>query len=354
MTRSRADVPNTTRQSRTLLLATDNKNSVLAEVAGGKLNSVAYSAYGEQSAQDDLATGLGFNGALREQRLGWYLLGNGYRAYNPTLMRFHSPDSWSPFGGGGLNTYMYCVGDPVNFSDPTGHVRLFPGISKSITRPARKVFDFFGGGSSVTGPKKSSSSADKALKQLGGLAGAESDELSVGMFQAGSAIGAAPYPYRAPPRISSFNEGIQSHAGYEAGAAAAGLTTHGSRPTPRTSQNPNLLVGRSRPSGGRHQFGRDGVTITDSSGRTTTYPREPVRGGGDATGTHPRSRMNDIQTRDRAFVEQRNETRREALIAAMEIRNTQLRRAGLPQREIMIAVRREAPGMLRQINGWLQ
>lgn len=36
-------------------------------------------------------------------------------------MRFHSPDSWSPFGGGGLNAYMYCMGDPVNRVDPTGH-----------------------------------------------------------------------------------------------------------------------------------------------------------------------------------------------------------------------------------------
>ncbi|WP_247256760.1 RHS repeat-associated core domain-containing protein [Pseudomonas moorei] len=65
---------------------------------------------------------MGFNGQLREARLGWYLLGNGYRAYNTRLMRFHSPDSWSPFGGGGLNAYMYCVGDPVNRVDPTGHM----------------------------------------------------------------------------------------------------------------------------------------------------------------------------------------------------------------------------------------
>lgn len=122
MTRSRADALNTLRHSRTLLLATDSTNSVLAEIAGGKTTSVAYSAYGQQSAQEEVTTTLGFNGALREQHLGWYLLGNGYRAYNPTLMRFHSPDSWSPFGGGGLNAYTYCAGDPVNFSDPTGHM----------------------------------------------------------------------------------------------------------------------------------------------------------------------------------------------------------------------------------------
>lgn len=114
------------RQSHTLLLATDNKNSVLAAVARCKHHPIAYSAYGKQSAQQEIAARLGFNGELREAHIGWYLLGNGYRAYNPTLMRFHSPDSWSPFGRGGLNAYMYCVGDPVNASDPTGHMPLNP------------------------------------------------------------------------------------------------------------------------------------------------------------------------------------------------------------------------------------
>lgn len=116
---------------RTVLLATDSSQSIIAEVADGKTNAIAYSAYGEQSAQQEVATGLGFNGQLREARIGWYLLGNGYRAYNPRLMRFHSPDSWSPFGRGGLNPYMYCVGDPVNRSDPTGHVSGFWSLFKS-------------------------------------------------------------------------------------------------------------------------------------------------------------------------------------------------------------------------------
>jgi hypothetical protein len=39
-------------------------------------------------------------------------------------MRFNSPDSLSPFGNGGLNSYAYCAGDPTNKSDPTGHFSL--------------------------------------------------------------------------------------------------------------------------------------------------------------------------------------------------------------------------------------
>lgn len=107
-------------QQRTVLLATDLQNSVLAEIASST-NHMAYSAYGHQSAQLTVMTRLGFNGELCESRMGWYLLGNGYRAYNPRLMRFHAPDSLSPFEQGGLNPYMYCGGEPVMNKDPTGH-----------------------------------------------------------------------------------------------------------------------------------------------------------------------------------------------------------------------------------------
>lgn len=57
---------------------------------------------------------------------GFYLLGNGYRAYCPASRRFNRSDSWSPFGDGGLNGYAYCLGDPVNAWDPSGHFSWIP------------------------------------------------------------------------------------------------------------------------------------------------------------------------------------------------------------------------------------
>ena len=104
------------------LLATDQQRSVLDVLDPTRRTSFTYTPYGHRPMGNGLLSLLGFNGERPDLVTGHYLLGNGYRAFNPVLMRFNSPDSWSPFGAGGLNTYAYCAGDPMNFADPTGHV----------------------------------------------------------------------------------------------------------------------------------------------------------------------------------------------------------------------------------------
>jgi RHS repeat-associated protein len=116
----------------TILLAANQSQSVLAEVTQRDVNRMAYSVYGHLSADRQPSTRLGFNGEHREQHIHWYLLGNGYRVYNPVLTRFHSPDKLSPFGAGGLNPYMYCTGDPINYRDPTGHFGVPALLSQLI------------------------------------------------------------------------------------------------------------------------------------------------------------------------------------------------------------------------------
>jgi RHS repeat-associated protein len=115
----------------TTLLATDLQRSVLHLLDATGPHPLVYTPYGHLPSTSGLLSLLGFNGERPDPVTGHYLLGNGYRAFNPVLMRFNSPDSLSPFGEGGLNPYAYCVGDPVNRSDPSGHTWLW---LKSILR----------------------------------------------------------------------------------------------------------------------------------------------------------------------------------------------------------------------------
>lgn len=104
----------------TLLLTTDLQRTVFSETGFSGSFQLSYCPYGFQSVQPTARSILGFNGQRLERPFGWYHLGNGHRVYNPVLMRFHSADRLSPFGKGGLNSYAYCGGDPINFEDPTG------------------------------------------------------------------------------------------------------------------------------------------------------------------------------------------------------------------------------------------
>ncbi|MFK3815902.1 RHS repeat-associated core domain-containing protein [Pseudomonas sp. NPDC089407] len=110
-----------------MLLAVDIQQSVMG--------ATAYTAYGV-SPRSDFA--LGFVGEWWDIATEGYLLGNGQRLYRPDLMRFCSADSLCPFGKGGLNSYAYCKGDPVNHVDRSGHdfvrtlQQFFSGVTGSI------------------------------------------------------------------------------------------------------------------------------------------------------------------------------------------------------------------------------
>lgn len=106
---------------RTELLACDVKGSTLMLLTINSTAPVAFNPWGYSHAAGGMLAG--FKGEYCDPVTSYYLLGNGYRGYNPMLMRFTGPDSVSPFGAGGINCYAYLAGDPVNASDPTGHMR---------------------------------------------------------------------------------------------------------------------------------------------------------------------------------------------------------------------------------------
>ena len=110
-----------------VLISTDTANSVV-HAAG----TTVYTPYG----YFDLirhGCALGFNGQPRDPVTNSDLLGNGKRAFSPLRMRFNSPDDLSPFGLGGVNAYAYCGCDPVNYTDPTGNIKLDIAL-KRLTR----------------------------------------------------------------------------------------------------------------------------------------------------------------------------------------------------------------------------
>lgn len=125
------------------LLATDQQRSVLNALNSLLPHNNAYLPYGHRPFEQGLLSLLGFNGEPPDRVTGHYHLGNGYRQYNPVLMRFNGPDKLSPFGKGGVNAYAYCGNDPINWSDPNGRMPQRLPLRKAITAlDANKLVDY--------------------------------------------------------------------------------------------------------------------------------------------------------------------------------------------------------------------
>jgi RHS repeat-associated protein len=123
------------------LLCTDLARSVLITLDSVQPVFLVFTPFGYHSPGNELKSNLAFNGEQPDPITNHYLLGNGYRAYNPTLMRFNTPDSLSPFARGGLNSYSRV--DPVNFYDPTGHWAV--GILKNVyNRTLKTIYSLMG------------------------------------------------------------------------------------------------------------------------------------------------------------------------------------------------------------------
>ncbi|WP_143135171.1 RHS repeat-associated core domain-containing protein [Burkholderia ubonensis] len=111
---------------RASLYGTDARQSVMRVIEAGQVRELAYTPWGWREVQP--AGVPGFNGEAQDPVSGCYLPGQGYRAYSASLMRFTRPDSLSPFGEAGPNPYAYCLGDPVNWTDRSGHLPFWANM----------------------------------------------------------------------------------------------------------------------------------------------------------------------------------------------------------------------------------
>lgn len=195
-----------------LLLAPDDKGSVLGEQRPEQRLRIGYSPYGSLRAQGSPQSRTGFNGQFREPQ-GWYHLGNGHRVYNPVLRRFHGADELSPFAEGGLNPYVYCLGDPVNHADPTGRSVNFMQIATLIGAAAAIA----AGGASLLGPMLINAAKSKAAGTLasGVFSQTRLGSLASGLFGPSGRVGR--YAASQPPI------GVVSPGGLDALATQLGM-----------------------------------------------------------------------------------------------------------------------------------
>lgn len=123
------------------LFISDSKNSIVSHIIGHRHEKFSLDAFGYHHERQTRRSNVAFNGDLLERMPIVYLLGNGYRAYSPVYRAFQSPDALSPFGPGGVNSYAFCVGDPLNLRDPSGHAPLSEFLRRVLKGIAHKSTD---------------------------------------------------------------------------------------------------------------------------------------------------------------------------------------------------------------------
>ncbi|MEL6201811.1 MAG: RHS repeat-associated core domain-containing protein [Pseudomonadota bacterium] len=110
----------------TTWLHRDHLNSVrvVSDDNGQAIEKSVYAPFGERTSDGSTpssAATKGYIGERHDPETGLIYLNARY--HDPSIGRFISPDDWDPtIEGVGTNRYAYSANDPVNKSDPNGHI----------------------------------------------------------------------------------------------------------------------------------------------------------------------------------------------------------------------------------------
>jgi RHS repeat-associated protein len=104
----------------------------ITDSAGRVTYKTAYTPYGEKIAdktEGKKVIHYGYTGQEEDDNTG--LMYYGARYYDPEIARFIQADTMvpDPTSSQDFNRYMYCLGNPIRYNDPTGHIGETPSGS---------------------------------------------------------------------------------------------------------------------------------------------------------------------------------------------------------------------------------
>ena len=100
----------------------------IVDVSDALVKSYTYDAYGNTSSTGTFVNNFAYTGAVIDAETGLYYMNARY--YDPETGRFISQDSYRGDGEVFWHLYLYCNGDPVNNTDPSGHKSVWDKINK--------------------------------------------------------------------------------------------------------------------------------------------------------------------------------------------------------------------------------
>ena len=116
------------------------KGDATSSITTSLNKSYVYDAYGNTNvtATTEFRNSIAYTGAVFDQETGLYYLMSRY--YDPAIAQFISEDSYRGDGEHFWNLYVYCEGDPINYTDRDGYAKKKK--PKAIVYYGKDHYDF--------------------------------------------------------------------------------------------------------------------------------------------------------------------------------------------------------------------